>query len=101
MPDQLEGWGPARVVKRANAHAEVAARKEEPGREVLIFGSHVLWNVLFAAGLVDGLHLMIGAGIVGDGIRAFGVRPPGSLRLMDVRAFDGSSLLLARYGVEG
>ncbi|HSK48262.1 MAG TPA: dihydrofolate reductase family protein [Coriobacteriia bacterium] len=100
-PDQLKGWGPARVVKRANAQAEVAALKEEPGREILIFGSHVLWNDLLAAGLVDELHLMIGAGIVCDGVRAFERRPPGSLRLLDARAFEGSSLLLARYGVEG
>ena len=99
-PDRLEGWGPARVVQRANAHAEVAALKEGPGREILIFGSHVLWNDLLAAGLVDELHLMIGAGIVGDGVRAFEGRPPGSLRLLDARAFDRSSLVLARYGAE-
>jgi hypothetical protein len=43
---------------------------------------------------------MIGAGVIGDGVRAFETRPPGSLRLMDTRAFDGSSLLLARYAVE-
>jgi dihydrofolate reductase len=100
-PDQLGGWGPARVVKRADAHAEVAALKEGPGREILVFGSHLLWNDLLAAGLVDELHLMIGAGIVGDGVRAFERRPPGSLRLLEARAFDASSLLLARYGVEG
>jgi dihydrofolate reductase len=100
-PDQLDGWGPSRVVDRASAHDEVAALKEEPGREILIFGSHLLWNDLLAAGLIDELHLMIGAGIVGDGVRAFVGRPPGSLRLLEARAFDGSSLLLARYGVEG
>ena len=31
---------------------------------------------------------------------AFETRPPGSLRLLGTRTFDGSSLLLARYGVE-
>lgn len=100
-PDQLDGWGPTRVVRRANAHAEIAALKKGSGREILIFGSHVLWNDLLAAGLVDELHLMIGAGIVGEGVRAFEAPPPASLRLLDARAFDGSSLLLARYGVEG
>jgi dihydrofolate reductase len=66
----------------------------------LIFGSHVLWNDLLAAGLVDELHLMIGAGVVGEGVRAFETRPQGSLRLLDTRAFDGSSLILARYAVK-
>lgn len=100
-PDRLEGWGPARVVERANAHAEVAALKEGPGREILTIGSHVLWNDLLAAGLVDELHLMIGAGIVGDGIREFEGRPPGSLRLLEARPLEASSLLLARYAVDG
>ena len=99
-PDGIEGWGPARVVRRTDAHVEIAALKEGPGREILMFGSHVLWNDLLANGLVDELHLMIGAGVVGEGVRAFETRPPGSLRLMDTRTFDGSSLLLVRYLVE-
>jgi riboflavin biosynthesis pyrimidine reductase len=65
-----------------------------------MFGSHILWNDLLAAGLVDELHLMIGPRVVGEGVRAFEVRPPGSLRLLDTRIFDGLSLLLVRYAVE-
>ena len=98
--DEVDGWGPTRVVRRADAHAEVAALKEGPGREILIFGSHLLWNDLLATGLIDELHFMIGAGVVGEGVRAFETRPPAPLRLLDTRAFDGSSLLLARYAVE-
>lgn len=97
--DQVEGWGPTRVVRRADAHAEVAALKAQRGREILIFGSHLLWNDLLANGLVDELHLMIGAGVLVDGVPAFEARPPGSLRLLDTRTFDGSSLILARYAV--
>ena len=98
--DEVEGWGPTRVVRRADAYAEITALKEMPGREILIFGSHVLWNDLLARGLVDELHLMIGAGLVGEGVRAFETRAPGSLRLLDTRTFDGSSLLLTRYVVK-
>jgi len=99
-PDEVEGWGPTRVIRRASAHAEVAALKQGLGREILVFGSHVLWNDLLAAGLVDELHFMIGARVVGEGVRAFETRPPGPLRLLDTRTFDGSSLLLVRYAVE-
>ena len=99
-PDAVEGWGPARVVRRGDAHATIAALKALPGREILIFGSHVLWNDLLAKGLVDEVHFMIGAGVVGEGVRAFDAKPPGSLRLRDTRTFDGSSLILARYVVE-
>lgn len=97
--DQVDEWGPTRVVRRAAARAEVAAMKERPGREMLVFGSHLLWNDLLAGGLVDELHLMIGPGVVVDGLRAFEAQPPGPLRLLDTRTFDGSSLLLARYAV--
>ena len=89
-PDEVEGWGPTRVVRRADVHREVAALKESPGREYSDSGSHLLWNELLASGLVDELHFMIGAGVVGEGVRAFGTRPPGSLRLLDTRIFDGS-----------
>jgi hypothetical protein len=43
---------------------------------------------------------MIGAGVIGEGIRAFENRPPGSLRLIDTRRWDGSNLLLTRYAVD-
>ena len=99
-PEEAEGWGPTRVLRRADAHAEVAALKKSPGREILVFGSHLLWNDLLANGLVDELHFMIGAGVVGEGVRAFESRVPSSLRLMDTRTFDSSNLLLARYAVE-
>jgi len=98
--DEVEGWGPTRVVRRASAHAEIAALRTGSGRDILVFGSHVLWNDLLAAGLVDELHFMIGAGIVLDGVRAFETRPSGSLRLLGTRTFEGSSLLLVRYAVE-
>lgn len=99
-PGGIEGWGPSRVVRRAGAHAEIAALKQGPGREILVFGSHSLWSDLLAARLVDELHLLIGPGVVGAGVRAFETRPPGSLRLLGTRPFEGSSLLLVRYAVE-
>lgn len=99
-PEATGGWGPTRVVRRKETHAAIAALKEKPGRDILVFGSHILWNDLLAAGLVDELHLMIGAGVIGDGVRAFETRPSGKLRLLDTRTFGGSSLLLVRYAVQ-
>ncbi len=32
-PDKIERWGPTRIVRRANALAEVAALKRGPGQE--------------------------------------------------------------------
>lgn len=100
MPDDVNGWGPTRLVRNEKARGEIASMKEGPGRDILVFGSHVLWNDLLAAGLVDELHLMIGPGVVGQGVRTFETQPTGQLRLLETRTFDNSSLLVARYAVQ-
>ena len=84
------------IVRRAEAPRAIAALKEQPGRDILIFGSHILWNDLAAAGLVDELHLMIGAGALGGGTPIFAGALP-AMRLLDVRRRDGSDNVLARY----
>jgi dihydrofolate reductase len=93
----LAPWTNTRIVHRADARDAIGELKRHPGREILMFGSHVLWNDLLTAGLVDELHLMIGAAFLGDGVPVF-VGPRTDLRLLDARVLDGSSLILARYG---
>ena len=93
----LAPWTNSRVVRRADAHGVIAELKKGPGRDILMFGSHVLWNDLLVAGLVDEVHLMIGSALLGDGVPLFN-GPRTGLRLLDARVMDGSSLILARYG---
>jgi dihydrofolate reductase len=98
--DDTDPWrSSTRIVRRADAHRAVAELKEQPGREILTFGSRTLWNDLLAAGLVDELHLMVGPAVLGGGTPLFGGRPSGALRLADVRRFDGSDNLVLRYRV--
>jgi dihydrofolate reductase len=96
----LGPWTNTTIVRRADAHAAIARLKEGPGREILVFGSHVLWNDLLRAGLVDELHLMIGAAFLGAGIPVFD-GPRTDLRLLEAHVLDGSQLLLARYAAAG
>jgi dihydrofolate reductase len=95
---QTEPWrDTTTIVRRDEAHAYIAAMKEQAGRDILTFGSRTLWNDLLAAGLVDELHLTIGGGIVGAGTPAFDARPF-SLRLLGTRAWrDGNNVVLI-YG---
>ena len=87
------------IVPRAKAHRAVAELKDRPGKDILMFGSRTLWNDLLAAGLVDELHLMVGASVLGGGTPAFGTGTVGPLRLLDTRRRDGSDNLLVRYQV--
>jgi dihydrofolate reductase len=99
-PDETEPWRyNTRIVSRADAHKQLAELKQQNGKQILVFGSHLLWNDLLAHGLVDELHLMIGSVILGDGTPAFEGEPPVSLRLIDMRAFKGSENVLVRYEV--
>jgi dihydrofolate reductase len=85
-----------RIVRRADAHDAIRDLKRGAGHDILMFGSHVLWNDLLTAGLVDELHLMIGSAFLGDGVPVF-IGPRTGLRLLDVRQLGDSQLFLARY----
>jgi dihydrofolate reductase len=87
------------IVRRADAHRAIAELKDQPGKDILMFGSRTLWNDLLVAGLVDELHLMVGASVLGGGTPAFNTGPVPPLRLVDTRRRDGSDNLLLRYEV--
>jgi dihydrofolate reductase len=87
------------IVRRADAHQAIADLKSQPGREVLMFGSITLLNDLLTAGLVDELHLMLGATVLGGGTPAFAAQVP-PLRLLTTERRDSSNNLLLRYAVE-
>jgi hypothetical protein len=57
------------------------------------------WNDLLAAGLVDELHMMVGAGVLLDGVPAFSVQPPGPMRLTGARQLDDSNIALLVYSL--
>ncbi len=97
--DDLAPWTNTRIVRRAEAHDAIAELKGGDGRDIVMFGSHVLWNDLLKAGLVDELHFMIGSAFLGEGVPVFS-GPRTGLRLLDARVLDGSQLILARYAAD-
>ncbi|OLB81510.1 MAG: deaminase [Actinobacteria bacterium 13_2_20CM_2_71_6] len=88
-----------RIIRRADAHEQVAELKRHGDGDILVFGSRTLWSDLLAAGLVDELHLMIGPVILGCGTPIFDGQPEVTLHPVDVRRWDGSANVLVRYEV--
>lgn len=89
------------IVPRADAHGTVRRLKDEPGQDVLVFGSSTLWGDLLRAGLVDELHLLVGPAVLGAGLPAYGAGPVPPLHLVDVRRREASNNVLLSYTVDG
>ncbi len=98
--DETAPWTNTRIIKRADAHKQISALKQQAGKDILVFGSHIMWNGLLAQGLVDELHLMIGRAIIGDGVPIFEGQGPTALKLIDTRTWEGGGNVLVRYEVE-
>jgi dihydrofolate reductase len=96
-PDDLAGWGESELVRRAASHDAVRKLKAQDGADILVFGSVPVWNDLLAAGLVDELHVMVGNGILGDGVPAFTRGLAARLRLHEARRLEGSDNVLLVY----
>ena len=100
ISDTLSGnWQDVRIIKRQDAYQQITELKHQEGKDILITGSHILWNDLLAHDLVDEIHLLIGNLVLGQGIPVFAGETPASLRLIDTRRWEGSDNVLLRYEV--
>lgn len=90
-------WPDTEVVPRAQARSRIAQRKAEPGPDLLIYGSHVLYNGLLAQGLVDELHLLVGNVLLGDGVPTFERGHVQRWSLLQQRRLPGSDIVALHY----
>lgn len=91
-------WAPTTtVVGRSNAADAVATRKQSGVGDIIIFSGRTTWAPLLAAGLVDELQVLVGAGLAGDGVPLFAGDGPVALDLLDTRRLDNTPVVLTRY----
>jgi dihydrofolate reductase len=88
------GWNNSTIIK-GNIAEEVFRLKQQPGKDVLIFGSSDLVNTLIQHGLIDEYRIMVFPIIVGSGKRLFEDGSETSvLRLVDTKTFGSGVVIL-------
>ncbi len=100
-PTDLVPWSDTRIVRPGGVRDALTELKQREGADILIFGSRRLWNALLSDGLVDELHLMVGAGLIGGGTSVFDGDDPVALRLIEHRQLPDSQIVLLRYAPAG
>ena len=97
--EEIGPWHNTRIIRRIKAHGQVGELKHQAGKEILVLGSHTLWNDLLQHSLVDELHLMISPVVLGAGTPLFDGPLSSSLRLLNTRRWKGSGNVLLQYEV--
>lgn len=92
-------WENSSIIKDGVAEA-VRTLKNQPGNDILVFGSSQLISSLMKGGLVDEYRLMIYPIIVGTGKHLFEGAPKTKLKLLDTKKF-GSGTAVHTYGPVG
>jgi dihydrofolate reductase len=69
LQEPLE-WNNSTLIK-GNVAEEISRLKQQPGKDILVFGSGALVNTLMQHGLIDEYRLMVFPIVVGSGERLF------------------------------
>ena len=87
-------WENARLVGE-DITQEIAALKEQPGKNLLLFGSADLAVTLMHAGLIDEIRVIVAPIVLGAGTPLFKqVTKPFELKLVNSRVFRNGNVLL-------
>jgi len=87
-------WNNTRLVK-GHVAEEVTKLKQQPGKDIAIFGSSDLAVSLIHMGLLDEVRLMVNPVVLGAGKRLFeGLQDGLQLKLLETKAFRSGNVLL-------
>src|SRR5437899_6597481 len=91
-------WNNSQLIK-SNVVEEVKRLKQQPGKDILVYGSGKLVNTLLQHNLVDELRLMVHPVVLGSGRRLFDdhaemLKP---LKLVESKTFPSGIVLLSYH----
>lgn len=96
---QKAPWGnwPDAQILSGNAIEEIKKLKQQPGKDIVLWGSISLAQTLITAGLVDEYHLQICPTVVGGGRLLFPeLEKYNTLTLVEVKQFD-TGVVMMKY----
>src|SRR5258708_10927844 len=88
-------WNNSKLIKQ-NVAEEVAKLKQQPGQNILVFGSGQLVQTLIKHDLVDQYNLLVHSVVLGSGERLFNDGSQVTLKLVDTKMF-GSGVVALIY----
>lgn len=87
-------WSNTRLVKD-RAEEEVARLKQQPGKDILVFGSAELSSTLMQHGLIDEYRLCVVPVVLGEGYPLFKARPEQmKMQLVDTKPLESGGVIL-------
>jgi dihydrofolate reductase len=92
--EKLE-WSNSHLIK-GNVEKEVSKLKQQPGQDLLIFGSGQLVSELMQHDLIDEYRFLVYPIILGNGKRFFNDATKATLKLVETKPFS-SGVVLMRY----
>jgi dihydrofolate reductase len=90
---------PRVTILNGDVAREVAALKEQPGKDIWLFGGGVLFRFLLDAGLVDGVDVSVMPVLLGSGVPLLPEGHRRSLHLEDSKALPSGVLMLS-YAIQ-
>jgi dihydrofolate reductase len=84
-------------LESADIVGAVAALKQEPGQNILIYGSSNLVQTLMQHGLIDEYRLLVYPVVLGTGQRLFKDGSTAALKLVETKAFSSGVVLLTYH----
>jgi dihydrofolate reductase len=89
-------WNNSRLIKE-NIAEEISKMKQQPGKDLVIFGSGSIVSTLMQLGLIDEYRIIVNPVVLGNGKPLFkGIKDKQNLKLLKTRVF-GSGVVIHYY----